>query len=171
MIWRDIPSFPFFQASEAGEICRVKMQSLDGRTFRQRHMKASPDTAGYPCVSVIAPTPPRYRKVRVSRLVCEAFNGKAPPDKTHALHNDGNTMNNTPSNLRWGDCQDNADDTVSHGRRPWGEAHPEAKLTERDVLAIRASNELGTTLAKRMGVSTTTISDIRLRKIWKNLEN
>jgi hypothetical protein len=50
-----------------------------------------------------------------------------------------------------------------------GELDGNAKLTEADVLAIRASSDSGPVLARRFGVSRTTISEIRLRKTWQHI--
>lgn len=52
-----------------------------------------------------------------------------------------------------------------------GETNPAAKLNEDTVRLIRASSEKGTVLAARFNISTTVISDIRNRKIWKHVED
>lgn len=49
----------------------------------------------------------------------------------------------------------------------YGEDNGKAKLTEEDVLAIRAARGSNVEIAKRYGVKNQTISDIRLRKKWK----
>lgn len=50
-----------------------------------------------------------------------------------------------------------------------GEANTSAKLTEAQVLEIRASNETGKALAMKYGVSGYTISVIRNRKMWRHI--
>jgi len=50
-----------------------------------------------------------------------------------------------------------------------GEAHGEAKLSEADVTEIRSCSSSGVELARRFGVTATTISHIRLRKTWRHI--
>ena len=44
---------------------------------------------------------PKGIKVKVHRLVCEAFHGSAPSDKPHVNHINGVKDDNRPSNLEW----------------------------------------------------------------------
>lgn len=50
-----------------------------------------------------------------------------------------------------------------------GTAQHLAKLTDDDVRAIRASDEIQIVLAKRYGVSQTTISNIRCGNTWRHV--
>jgi predicted DNA binding protein len=51
-----------------------------------------------------------------------------------------------------------------------GAEHGMSKLTERQVVAIRKSRKFGWVIAKRLGISVATVSDIRTRKTWKHIE-
>jgi DNA invertase Pin-like site-specific DNA recombinase len=51
-----------------------------------------------------------------------------------------------------------------------GEDHGMAVLTNEQVREIRSSKETGPAIAKRLGISTTTVYDVRNRKIWKHVE-
>jgi Autographiviridae endonuclease len=51
-----------------------------------------------------------------------------------------------------------------------GTLNGRAKLAEHDVLAILASDEMGTVLAARYGVTSALITAIRKRRVWKSLE-
>lgn len=57
--------------------------------------------------------------------------------------------------------------------KKWGSKHANSRLTNEDVLSIRETYVAGkvgyTTLAKKFGVSSTTIQRIVLNKIWKNI--
>lgn len=44
---------------------------------------------------------------KVARLVLECFAGLAPRDKPIALHDDEDSRNNRPTNLKWGTVADN----------------------------------------------------------------
>jgi hypothetical protein len=69
-----------------------------------------------------------YLQVRLSRdgkgvprtvhqLVCEAWHGPKP-DGLQVRHLDGDQLNNTPGNLKWGTAEENARDILRHGRHP-----------------------------------------------------
>lgn len=77
-----------------------------------------------------------------------------------------------PDHLELGTVGDNNRDAVERGQhRPMrGELNGHHKLTVQDVLAIRASTDLQRVLADRYGVDQTLISRIKLRKIWKHIE-
>lgn len=79
----------------------------------------------------------RKMNVLVHHMVLLAFKGPRP-EGLIGLHNDGNSMNNAPSNLRWGTHDDNMQDRKRHGNYADGEDHPMAKLTNEQVADIRA---------------------------------
>jgi len=74
-----------------------------------------------------------------------------------------------PDHLFVGTQQDNVDDMVAKGRNTKGETVGNSRLTEKDVLAIRASSASGAELAKTMGFSEGTVSMVRNKKIWKHI--
>lgn len=78
-----------------------------------------------------------------------------------------------PDHLFVGTPLDNIRDCVAKGRarrgRLSGERHGRAKLTEKDVIAIRASNEPSGVLAKRFGVTWSTVDAARTGKHWKHV--
>jgi hypothetical protein len=108
------------------------------------------------------------RKFQVHALVCTAWHGPCPPG-LECRHLDGNHLNNVPGNLCWGTHTQNMQDKTQHGTQLIGEAVPNAKLTESDVLAIRKSLKPDRELGKHYGVSGPCISNIRNGKTWKHL--
>jgi hypothetical protein len=78
-----------------------------------------------------------------------------------------------PNHLFLGTAQDNSDDMCAKGRspRPQGEKHGCSKLKAADVVAIRQSDERGKDLAKRYGVTPSTISNIRHGKSWSHIQS
>ena len=74
-----------------------------------------------------------------------------------------------PGHLFLGTIQDNMRDKVSKGRQCRGETRPLAKLTTAAVREIRASGEPRKVLARRYGVSGTTITQVRQRKVWSHV--
>lgn len=76
-----------------------------------------------------------------------------------------------PAHLELGTHKQNSADMVERGRQnsPVGERHGSCKLTEQQVLEIRASNEPQHVLAARYGVTQTRISAIRRGTNWSHL--
>ena len=74
-----------------------------------------------------------------------------------------------PDHLIAGTHLDNKQDAVKRGRDCRGEAHHKARLSERDVLDIRASDLPGATIAADYGVTKENVYAIRSRKIWRHL--
>ena len=79
-----------------------------------------------------------------------------------------------PDHLYLGTQADNVRDMWDRGRlNPGisrGEEHGNAKLTENLVIEIRESCESGPKIAARLGLSTTTIYDVRNQKIWVHVK-
>lgn len=115
------------------------------------------------------------RNMRAHRYSYSTFVGQIP-DRMHVLHNcpvdsDGQCVN--PEHLKLGTHQENMKDRKDAGTtyKATGELHPFARLSEDDVLAIRAAYpgisqvELG----RRYNVRNTTICAIIKRRNWKHI--
>lgn len=105
------------------------------------------------------------------RVACETAHGPAPADRPFAAHDCGVRLCCNPHHLRWATAQENTDDMLRHGTRQFGTLHPRSKLTDADVLAIRANPD-GLTqhqLAERYGINRANVSMIITRKTWKHL--
>lgn len=94
--------------------------------------------------------------------------------KHYALHTCDNRRCCNPDHLYEGTVVDNARDRQKRGRGKGmfvsGAEHPSAKLTQDQVMAIRAvphECNVALKLAAQYGVSSTTIKNIRLGKQWK----
>ena len=99
----------------------------------------------------------------------------AIPSGLCVLHSCDNRRCVRPNHLFLGTKRQNSQDMVMKGRHrvepKKGQDHGEAKLTEAQVLRIRAIYKRGNgiTLAAKYGVSPSLISMIVLRKAWKHL--
>lgn len=95
------------------------------------------------------------------------------PDGLFVLHRCDNPACLNPTHLFLGTQSDNAKDMWAKGRaRPKqakGSQHANSKLTEDLVRDIRASKESGVEIARRLGLTATTICDVRKRRTWKHL--
>jgi len=106
----------------------------------------------------------------VHRIVCENVHGPAPMLDDEAAHSCGRGHEGcvTPGHLRWATRKGNLADRHIHGTAQIGEKCYASKLTEHDVLQIRASAGKVTQveLARLYNVSQGTISDIQTGRNW-----
>jgi hypothetical protein len=109
-------------------------------------------------------------EVLAHRLSFMEFVGPIP-EGLHILHSCDNPACINPGHLRAGTNDDNMADRIERDRcwKPKGEANPKAKLTTRDVLAIRNSAKSRAELAAEYGVAPTSISHIILRRTWAHV--
>ena len=181
--WRVIARNTNYEVSNLGRVRRATPNKY-GRDMG-RVLTPAVNIHGYMFVGLCADG--KNTSTNIHSLVCEAFHGTKPTDRHEVAHGDGDQKNNAASNLRWATRKENFADRDAHGRTARGVTHfsrtrPElvvrgqdhgcAKLTEAQVLAIRAEPHffgISTHLAKRFGVSQTQISDIRNGKSWRHL--
>lgn len=159
--WREIPGWSGYEVSSLG---RVRSKSGIKSTFK--------DYKGYLRVKLWGHS--RAKNLRVSGLVALAFHG--PVSAGHVVrHRNGVNDDNRADNLLYGTRSENEQDKVLHGTALLGERHHQAKLTEADVLAIRAryqrgSREHGTkAIARDYGVSAMLIGLVVRRKNWAHV--
>ncbi len=94
--------------------------------------------------------------------------GELPDDKMVCHHCDNPSCVN-PEHFFLGTASDNLQDMARKGRRK-GERHALVKLSEADVLAIRAdTTKSQTALGQEYGVSQTTVGEIKRREIWTHI--
>lgn len=72
-----------------------------------------------------------YKKktYKLHRLICEAFNGLPPDEKSVCIHIDENPANNRASNLKWGTQKENLNGAnfIAYCRERVGEHSPRIK--------------------------------------------
>lgn len=107
------------------------------------------------------------------RVAWELTNGPIPGGQV-LCHKCDNTKCCNPNHLFIGTQKDNMADAARKGRisrahQLKGEDHNQAKLTEDDVRAIRASDKSQKELAREYGVAKGTISFIVNRQTWKHV--
>lgn len=125
----------------------------------------SRDNHGYAQASVGG----RVRKVH--QVICEKRHGPRPSRQHDAAHSCGNGHLGcvNPNHLRWKTHAANSLEMVEHGRSPRGSRNGAAKLTSGQVIALRARADKGEhqpTIAAEYGISSATVSMIKLRKNW-----
>jgi hypothetical protein len=110
---------------------------------------------------------------RAHRIAWELENGPVP-NGLWVLHRCDNPPCVRPSHLFLGTPKDNSADMTAKGRHntPLGSARPAARLSEADVITIRAARangETGAALARRYGVHRSSIYHICNRDYWKHI--
>jgi hypothetical protein len=95
------------------------------------------------------------------------------PDGLQVLHRCDNPVCVNPSHLFLGTQADNCRDMWAKNRaNPQtlrGEKHGMSKLNAPLVREIRSSVETARAIAARLGISPTTVYDVRNRKLWKHI--
>ena len=110
--------------------------------------------------------------LNVHSCVAKVFLGDRSAEGLHALHEDGNQLNNKRENLYWGTQKQNMKDRLRHGTTARGEKHVNSKLKEADIYKIRELRSTGMLLreiATIFGVHTSLISYILRGKNWAHL--
>ena len=97
--------------------------------------------------------------------------GEWPKDGLFVCHHCDNKLCVRPDHLFIGTHADNQRDKIIKGRNkaPVGINHGMAKLTESQVLQIRASKKAVAKLAMQYGISDSTIYAIKSRELWGHL--
>lgn len=116
-------------------------------------------------------------KLLAHRVAFMLHKGEIPcGDGAHGtviMHKCDNRLCCNPSHLIAGSQSDNVADMDAKGRRRtvcrYGSDHPNAKMSEADVLEVLSSSVGCVELARKFGVSKTTILAIRHGKTWSHI--
>jgi len=158
-----VPSFPDYAISRAGLIIRVTSRT---RAKFGCVIKPFIGCEGYTRIILSG------KHASVHRLVAETYLGPCP-DGCVVNHKDGNKLNNSVSNLEYVTQKRNIQHGLETGLSPsFGETHGMAKLTEKEVLEIRAAYgdcHLCSKLAGKYGVCRSMIYKIRAGRNWKHV--
>ncbi len=130
-----------------------------------KRLKLTKHGAGYWCVNLHKGD--RISEVHLThRLVLFAFVGPCP-EGMECRHLDGDRSNANLTNLCWGTHEENASDTIRHGRVP-------RKLTEQEVREIRTKYATGEyrqkDIAAEYKINQTMVGFITRRVVWKWVE-
>lgn len=109
------------------------------------------------------------RKISAHRYSYELHKG--PLGKLHALHSCDTPRCVNPDHLNAGTHQQNMREAKERKRfnNPGGEVHPSAKLTAKQAMEVMATETPGAELARKFGVSKSTIYAIRNGTNWRVL--
>jgi|WetSurMetagenome_2_1015567.scaffolds.fasta_scaffold259012_2 hypothetical protein len=180
--WKVIPDYPGYEVSDRGRV-RSYWKLQGGPKVRnnwiltntpQKFMKIRMQGWGKAVERpMVRLSKDKKRVVKfIHRLVLETFIGPAPLG-TEACHNDGNPLHNFLDNLRWDIHKNNQQDRIKHGTYTPGEKCHLSKLTNPDIIKIRALYQFRVftykDIAKLYNVHHETIRRIVVREIWKHI--
>ena len=103
------------------------------------------------------------------RYVFEMYNNTTLPSNICVLHKCDNRLCINPDHLFSGTKGDNNKDRARKNRSNVGEARPQHKLTNEQVIDIRNSAEMIRPLARMYGVNRNTIKNIKNGTAWRHL--
>lgn len=156
-----------YRVGSDGSLWTRYRRGPNGRKLRPwKQLKPTANGGGYFWTRLIING--RSVNLSVHQLVLEHFVGPCP-EGMEARHLDGSKINNAKANLAWGTPQENADDKRRHGTVQKGSEASNAKLTESQVLEIKARRQRGEKLriiAADFGVHNATISRICTGNQW-----
>ena len=171
--WAVCRSFPAYSVSTYGRIRRDALVYGGGGSLRvpKGFLKQRPLPMGHCQVTLSIGNKPRT--VLVHRLVAEAFLPPPRAEQDCVLHRDDNPSNNRWDNLFWGTRLDNNKDMVGKGRQARGSRMGTAKLSDDEIRSIRNCVKAGQKqrdVAKRFGVSQSSVSLIALGRTWAHVK-
>lgn len=159
----------FIDGYEVSDDGRVR-RSIPGRkTFAGRELKAQQMKIGY--LAVRPTVAGKNVHFYVHDIVASAFLGPKPEGYS-VNHKDGVKTNNSVHNLEYVTHAENMRHAANAGLMVCGEDHPQARMTEESVVALRNDRIDGisfSSLARKYGISIATAFNISTRKLWKHV--
>ena len=155
-IWKVMPRHPTHLVSNKGRVAKI----LVSNTFNGKHLGVNIGRRG------------TDRRVWVHRAVLETFVGPPPTSDSVCRHLNDIPTDNRVENLAWGTHRDNTQDAIRNGRWPINEDAPRAKLSNKDVIRIRAYYDRNCALefiATKFEISISHVCGIGKRNFWKHL--
>lgn len=136
-----------------------------------RPLKGNRRPDGYVTHTLIGADGKRRTRYR-HEVVALAFHGPRPTG-FQVRHLNGIAGDDRAENLAYGTAKDQVADRLAYGGHPLGGAsHPSAKLSERDVYAVRFAARAGAQqkrIAELLGMSQSAICDLLKGRIWRGI--
>ena len=168
--WKIIHGFEDYEVSRHGQVRRATAGR--GTTIGQIIKPHTQTSTGYPDVRLRKDG--RTYSMAIHRLVAAAFLGNKPEGQ-QIRHLDGNRLNASAENLRYGTAIENAQDKIRHGRSFFtGASNPKAKITAEDAEQIRTLRQSGLSakaIAAEFGLCKSTVHRTISGAYWKEASN
>lgn len=160
MIYKEVPNFPNYMASEDGHVYSKKRKII---------LKESILKTGYKQVSLCIDG--RIFNGLVHRVVCSAFHSN-DLEKKQVNHKNGIKTDNRADNLEWSTRSENQKHSIDIGlRHTRGEKNSQSKLNSEQVMEIFNYTGNYRIIAQRMGICVATICDIKTGRSWTHITN
>lgn len=153
---------------EVSNLGRIKSLPRKGRPYTEKILSQNFNKDKYLtvhlCKNGIA------KRLMVHQIVCMAFH-KNPKNKPESNHKNGIKTDNRSVNVEWATSSENQIHAFKTGLQvsKKGIDHPQARLSEENILDIRNSNKPRKTLAEIYKINLRTVFYIRSGKYWKHL--
>jgi len=170
LIWKPIPGWiGYYSISNLGDIKaegRIVKSSF-GRfnKLKERIIKIQKDGKGY--LKFMAFRDGKGKGIPIHQALMWTFVG-VQKKGIEVRHLDGNKLNNSLSNLKYGTKSDNMQDAISHGTFPLHERRPGSKLTRFQAIEIAKSTDKIGVIAKKFRITGATVIAIKERRSWKD---
>ena len=113
-IWKDVVGYEgMYQVSNLANVRSVSHVRSNGSVVEARLIKNTLHGSGYVIVQIRNRDGKKFAKY-LHHVVAAAFLGRRP-ENMDCCHNDGNRLNNVPSNLRYDTRKNNIADRIKHG--------------------------------------------------------
>jgi len=168
-VWVKYFRYPSYEFSNLG---RIKIFNWKGFGV-ERIIKPALDANGY-LRTVLKDLNGVNRTIKVHRVICAAFRGEYGL-QFEVNHLDFNKSNNCIDNIYWVSRKENVRHMIDNGRFYFavGDKNGFAKLTEKDVIEIRAKYKPFVVTRKELtsecNVTLCCIKDVLQRRTWNHL--
>jgi len=166
--WRSVIGYEeIYEVSDLGRIkslSRYRGNGKSGYVIPDRIRRQSLDSDGYLLVSLYIKGV--SQKLKAHRITAQAFIPN-PENKPEVNHKKGIKTDNRVSELEWNTEPENKKHALENGLMVSGEKHPNSKLTEIQVLEIRASKLSHVELSLLYNTNRTNIIKIVNRQRWR----
>lgn len=136
--YRIVPGFPDYRAGNDGTVWSKGPNTRNAIEVDGWHeLKGGTDKDGYR--KIILCNAGKRKYMRISAVVLKTFKGPPPKNMRNptAAHQNGVRLDNRLSNLKWASQKDNISDKAKHGTAQVGEKHPQCRLTEKKIKAMK----------------------------------
>jgi len=176
-IWRDVPGYEgMYRVSTHGRVASYPRLRKNGKQHKDRIMRTAQKGGSYEYYQVLlTDLAGNRKKCMIHRLMAFAFIPN-PDSKPEINHKNGNKHDNRLENLEWVTASENRQHSFANGLQliQRGEKCRWAKLTDADVIKIKALLRSGSLTQKKIGemfgVSRSCILNIKIGKDWKHIK-
>jgi hypothetical protein len=171
--WKRIVWAKDYEVSEIGRVRSWKVNPPNKKNkevLEPRILSTKIGSGGYPCVSLISDDGVK-KLSNVHVLVAEAFLGPRPKGMV-VCHKNDKKDDCRLINLEYGTHSYNKKQAIQNGVAPYGERHPQSKLSDDDVITIKKMLDEKELTHRQIGdifgVSRFTIGSIKYGKLRKH---